>query len=168
VIAAYLRVKGEKTGDVRGPVSDRDRVKNGTIALLGVEHGIASPRDSASGLATGKRQHYPIIVTKEIDQTSPLFYRFITTNEVITKLELHFFGGDDTGGFMGGREAEIYTITASNAFVSRIDTGGRVDDQAEGDARLPLTERIAIVYDSIEWKWVNGGIAAQDAWSAGI
>jgi type VI secretion system secreted protein Hcp len=167
VIAAYLRVKGEKSGDVRGPVVDRDRVKNGTIALLGVEHGIASPRDSASGLATGKRQHYPIIVTKEVDRTSPLFYGFITGNEALTVFELHFFGADESGGLIGGRESELYTITLTKAFVSRIDVAGRVDEQADPAARLPMIERIAFVYDSIEWKWIDGGIASKDGWSTG-
>jgi len=167
VIAAYLRVKGEKTGDVRGPVSDRDRVKNGSIALLGVEHGIASPRDSATGLATGKRQHYPIVITKEVDRTSPLFYGFLVENEALTIFELHFFGSDEGGGFMSGRETELYTITLTKAFVSRIDVGGRADDQADPAARLPMIERIAVVYDSIEWKWINGGIVKKDGWSTG-
>ena len=167
MIAAYLRVKGEKTGDVRGPVSDRDRVKNGAIALLGVEHGIASPRDAASGLATGRRQHYPIIVTKAVDRTSPLFYGFLTENESLTSVELHFFGSEEGGSLMGARETELYTITLTKAFVSRIDVGGRADDQADPAARLPMIERIAVVYDSIEWKWINGGIVKKDGWSTG-
>ena len=167
MIAAYLRVKGEKTGDVRGPVSDRDRVKNGAIALLGVEHGIASPRDAASGLATGRRQHYPIIVTKAVDRTSPLFYGFLTENESLTSVELHFFGSEEGGSLMGARETELYTITLTKAFVARIDVGGRVDEQADPDSRLAMTERVSFVYDSIEWKWVDGGIASKDGWSTG-
>ncbi|MBL7976348.1 MAG: type VI secretion system tube protein Hcp [Candidatus Kapabacteria bacterium] len=34
--------------------------------------GIVSPRDPASGQATGKRQHSPIVLTKELDKSSPL------------------------------------------------------------------------------------------------
>ncbi len=33
---------------------------------------IQSPRDPASGQATGKRQHSPIVLTKELDKSSPL------------------------------------------------------------------------------------------------
>ena len=33
---------------------------------------IKSPRDSASGLPTGKRMHKPMIITKELDKSSPL------------------------------------------------------------------------------------------------
>jgi len=35
-------------------------------------HEIVSPRDAASGQATGKRSHSPITITKEIDKSSPL------------------------------------------------------------------------------------------------
>jgi type VI protein secretion system component Hcp len=30
-----------------------------------------------------------------------------------------------------------------------------------------MTERVSFVYDSIEWKWVDGGIASKDGWSTG-
>jgi hypothetical protein len=32
---------------------------------------VVSPRDAASGLPTGKRQHKPLTITKEIDKSSP-------------------------------------------------------------------------------------------------
>jgi hypothetical protein len=32
---------------------------------------IVSPRDAASGLPTGKRQHKPFVITKELDKSSP-------------------------------------------------------------------------------------------------
>lgn len=36
---------------------------------------IVSPRDAASGLPTGKRQHKPFVITKEYDKSSPLLAR---------------------------------------------------------------------------------------------
>lgn len=33
---------------------------------------VVSPRDAASGLPTGKRQHKPMVITKELDKSSPL------------------------------------------------------------------------------------------------
>ncbi len=36
---------------------------------------VVSPRDAASGLPTGKRQHKPIRIVKEIDKSSPLIQR---------------------------------------------------------------------------------------------
>ena len=44
--------------------------------LLEVKNGrtrwISSPRDAASGLPTGKRQHKPVSVTKPVDKATPL------------------------------------------------------------------------------------------------
>jgi len=34
------------------------------------ECGVTSPRDAASGLATGKRMHKPFVITKELNSTS--------------------------------------------------------------------------------------------------
>jgi type VI secretion system secreted protein Hcp len=167
VIGAYLRLKGEKAGDVKGPVIDRNEKKNGTIALLGIEHGVASVRDSATGLAAGKRQHHPIIVTKETDRTSPILYRMLTTNELITDFTLLFYGVEESMGLLGGRETLLYTIALKKAFVSRIDLSGSVDKQAEAADRLPLTERVSFVYETIVWEWASGGIIAEDGWSTG-
>ncbi len=35
-------------------------------------HEVKSPRDAASGQATGKRMHKPLVVTKELDKSTPL------------------------------------------------------------------------------------------------
>jgi type VI secretion system secreted protein Hcp len=37
----------------------------------GQAHEIVSPRDTASGLPSGKRQHKPFTITKEIDKSTP-------------------------------------------------------------------------------------------------
>jgi len=49
--------------DLELTTDDAQEVKGG--------HGIVSPRDPASGLPTGKRQHGDIVITKEIDKGSP-------------------------------------------------------------------------------------------------
>ena len=36
-----------------------------------VESNVVAPRDAASGLPTGKRQHKPVVVTKPLDNTAP-------------------------------------------------------------------------------------------------
>ena len=90
-------MSGERVKGIKGPVRDRDETKNGSIALLAVEHSIVSPRDTATGMATGKRQHHPITVTKETDNTSPFFYGLISRNDEITTVELLFFGNAKSG-----------------------------------------------------------------------
>src|SRR5579872_4319813 len=40
------------------------------IPILGFSMGVTAPRDSASGQASGKRQHKPIVVVKDVDTSS--------------------------------------------------------------------------------------------------
>lgn len=42
-----------------------------TKVIVMAFEGIVSPHDDASGQATGKRQHKPLVITKEIDKMSP-------------------------------------------------------------------------------------------------
>ena len=69
---AYLKLKGQKQGEIKGSVTQKGR--ENTILVFAVDHSIVSPRDSASGQATGKRIHKPFKITKEVDKASvPLF-----------------------------------------------------------------------------------------------
>src|SRR5699024_4095641 len=47
------------------------------FAISSYSHEIVSPRDPASGLPTGKRQHKPLTIRKEIDKSTPLLMRAI-------------------------------------------------------------------------------------------
>jgi type VI secretion system secreted protein Hcp len=85
---AYLTIKGAVQGQIKGSVTQKGR--EGQIAVYAYHHEVISPRDSASGLPTGKRQHKPLSITKEIDKSTPLLLRVLVTNEVLTEVVLHF------------------------------------------------------------------------------
>ena len=156
MMSAYLRIITERS------VRDRNSEKDGNIELLAVEHALISPRDPASGMATGKRQHLPITIAKVPDQTSPFFYESLARNREIPQVDLLFFDIDDRRGFLGGKEAKLYTISITKVFVSRIDFTGRENREAKDDIRFPLSERIAFVYDSIRWEWAPSKLVAED------
>jgi hypothetical protein len=50
-----------------------------------VDHFVASPRDTASGLPTGKRMHKPYAVTTDVSTATPLMYDALTTNRPVSK-----------------------------------------------------------------------------------
>lgn len=60
----FLKVEG-----VDGESKD-DKHKN-EIDVESWSWGIVSPRDAASGLPTGKRQHKPFVITKQVDKATP-------------------------------------------------------------------------------------------------
>lgn len=56
------------SGETRVAVGD---VNGDGKADATTQPGVTSPRDSSTGMATGKRQHQPITITKEVGATSP-------------------------------------------------------------------------------------------------
>lgn len=147
---AYLKLKGQKSGDIKGSVTQKGR--EGRIAVIAVSHTIVSPRDAASGLPTGKRMHKPIVITKVVDRTTPTLNNVLCTNENLTEVVFSVYEPRDGG------EALSYTIKLTNANIASIAM------RADADGRL--VEDITLVYQKIEWSWVNGGITAQDDWEA--
>lgn len=162
---AYLRLKGQKQGEIKGSVTQKGR--EGRIMVIAVSHEIVSPRDSASGLPTGKRQHKPFVITKEIDKSSPLLYNALVNNENITVWELRFFAPQlqSVGG--AGTEVNNYTVKLTNANIMDIKSV-MLNNKNPELARYAVYEEIAFTYQKIEWTWVDGGITAMDDWEAPI
>lgn len=162
--AAYLKLSAETLKDIKGPVRDRDSNKDGSIALIAVDHGVVSPRDAATGQATGRRQHLPITVTKATDQTSPFFWHLVARNEPITTAAFFFFGSQPG---LSGRETLLYRLTITRAFVSKVEFVGRTDPAAtEENNRFVSVEKISLVYDSIKWDWFSPQASAEDVFNS--
>ena len=150
---AYLKLKGQKQGDIKGSVVRKGQ--EGAIAVIAVSHEIISPRDPASGLATGKRQHKPFTFTKELDRSTPQLYKALVTGEVLPEVELVVFSSSDKQS-----KTPIYTVKLSNATISEI----RFVTPKDG----PEAHEISLTYQKITWTWVEGNITADDDWEAPI
>ena len=155
---AYLRLKGQTTGEIRGSVAQKGL--EGRIMVIAANHEIVSPRDPASGLPTGKRTHKPFVITKELDRSSPLLYSVLVNNENITEWELQFWQPTPTGA-----PRNYYTVRLTNANIASIDF--RMLNTRNPDlAKYAEYEEIAFTYQRIEWVWTDGGITANDDWAA--
>jgi hypothetical protein len=70
------KTKSNQSNDRSSVQNDESRIVKIRTTASGCEivfnQAIVSPRDAASGLPTGKRQHKPIVITKELDKSSPL------------------------------------------------------------------------------------------------
>ena len=163
--AAYLKCSTEPPGQVKGPVRDRDDFKNGSIALIALEHSLISPRHASTGVPAGARQHLPFAFTKETDQTSPFFYQCLARNELIRTVEIVCFGFYPSPGLGAGRETALYKITLTKAFVHKVEFVSRTEATAEADRRFPLTERISLVYELIQWEWLPSRTVAEDTFN---
>jgi type VI secretion system secreted protein Hcp len=157
---AYLKLKGQKQGDINGSVTQKGRENK--IMVIAVSHEIMSPRDPASGLPTGKRMHKPFVVTKELDKASPLLYNVLVNNENITEWELQFWQPSATGA-----EKQHYTVKLVNANIASIHF--RMLNNKNPDLmRYAEYEELAFTYQKIEWTWMDGGITAMDDWESPV
>ncbi len=162
---AYLKLKGQKQGDIKGSVIQKGR--EGMIAVVAVSHSIVSPRDPASGLPTGKRMHKPLVITKEIDKSTPLLMNMLVNNENITSLTLDFYQPQVSAAGGVGAEKQHYRIQLTNARVAAINT--RMDNNTHPDlAKYAPYEEVEFTYQTITTTYTDGGITATDDWVAAV
>ena len=157
---AYLKLKGQQQGDIKGSVTQKGR--ENSIMVIAVEHEIISPRDAASGLPTGKRHHKPLTITKEVDKSSPLLYNVLVNNENITNWELQFWQPSASG-----KEHQHYTIKLTNAQVAGIKLE-MLNNKYPENMQHKEREHISFTYQKIEWTWMDGGITAEDDWESPV
>ncbi len=157
---AYLRLKGETAGEVKGSVTQAGR--EDSIMVIGFEHDVVSPRDAASGLPTGKRQHMPITITKEIDLSTPILYQIMVQNENIPEWKMQCFQPS-----AAGQEQQHYTITLTNASIAGI-RAEMLNNKYSENMQHKEREHVSFCYQKIEWTWEEGGISTQDDWEAPV
>ncbi len=160
-LTASLSLVSPSMGRIEGALLQKGR--EGQIAVLASNHEVVSPHDPATGHASGKRLHEPLVLTKEIDQATPKLYRLLTLDEALGEFTLRFW--------VGGK-------TKTSALVPRMSlrlTGARlvamrfaqpyVLDPTQ--ANWPETEELSFLYQRIEWRWEATGEVAADDWMPG-
>jgi type VI secretion system secreted protein Hcp len=153
---AYMRLRGEIQGEIRGGVTQVGR--EDSILVIGYNHDVFSPRDARSGLPDEARQHAPLRITKEIDRSTPLLMAAWAQGERITEFELRFWQPSATG-----KEVQYYTIRLYDARIVGIRQemlNNRYPEYANHKER----EHVTFVYREIEWIFEDGGLAFQDEW----
>jgi type VI secretion system secreted protein Hcp len=128
----YMSVKG-----VPGPVLEK--AHRGQFDVIKFSHKVVSPRDSASGQPTGKRQHSAATVVLPTSEGTVPFRDAVTKNMVLPEVVIY-------------RPSQ--TITMVNVSVAE------VEDLDEDQVLLKL------VYEKITWNTPGegGGTTAEDAW----
>jgi type VI secretion system secreted protein Hcp len=125
--------------------------KGGVIGGLRFSYGVKSPRDAASGLPTGKRQHSPVVVTKAVGIASPQLLSAVTKNENLKSVVISVPGGEGLG----------YTIKLVNANVSEIKQYTEVIN-----GRATVLEDVSFTFQKIEVQDPGTGTTAMDDWEA--
>jgi type VI secretion system secreted protein Hcp len=155
-LPVYLELEGVSQGRIEGSCDIKGR--EGTIVVFSLGHNVVVPTDAASGLPTGRRQHSPLKILKEIDKSSPKLYRALVTGERMRRFILRFYRIGKTG-----LEENYFTIELENAAIVSITPSFPTAFLSQNESYRHM-ETVAFVYERIKWTWVDGGITAEDVW----
>lgn len=142
-----MAIQGEKQGAFPG-------AKDGTISGLRFSHGVRSPRDAASGQATGKRVHSPVVFTKPMGVASIQIFKALAENENLPSVTINLPGGERGAG---------YRIKLTNAVVSEV----KQYTEGTGSGSTVL-EDVSFTYQKIEVQDLGTGTLAADDWQAPV
>ena len=158
--AFYVNITGQKQGVIKGDVTVKGH--EGSILGLALSHEVLSPRDPASGLATGKRMHKPLTITTPWGSASPKLLNALYNNESLTSVLMHF-----SRSMANGIETEFMTIELTNASVS--DLVSRVPNVSDPNlVKMQEYHEVSFTYQKIKTTFLDGAIVAIDSWEAPV
>jgi type VI secretion system secreted protein Hcp len=111
----YCTITGSKSGKFKGddtPPEHKDKIRG-----LVFRYGLTSPRDMVTGHASGKRQHHPIAILKEVGPSSPQVLQSAANNEVLTSVLFEFIKVSQAGG----KASVYYTVKLTNATICNLE-----------------------------------------------
>jgi type VI secretion system secreted protein Hcp len=127
--------------------------------LVAHAHSLYIPTDNNSGKLTGTRIHTPFTFTKEIDSSSPYFFKAVSTGQTLKSAEFKWYKINDAG-----QEVEYFNTLLENVKVVKVAP-------VMHDIKDPFKEKhnhlehIELRYEKITWTYKDGNIIHTDAWN---
>jgi len=155
-LPAFMTLTGETQGVIQGSVTQTGR--EDSIEVIGFGHNVSAVFDASSGLPSGKRQHRPVRIVKNIDLSSPKLFTALTTNENLTDVTIRFWQPVSSG-----EEEQFYTVQLVNAKIVSI-----MPSHCSADADCIPTrpsEAVTFTYQTIVITWEEGGVTSESNWN---
>lgn len=146
----YLQVESTRQGKFRGESSAR----SGWLEGRRFSYQVTAPRDSASGLPTGKRRHSPVSIVKPLDASSPQFFSAAVNNENLKAVTVEF-----TRRGSDGQDRVYYSIKLTNASIGSIRQFTDCGEEME---------EITMFFKTITETHTAGGVTAEDDWATPV
>jgi len=153
----FLKANGE---DVQGESTQLSEGRENSIECTYFESEATTAREVQTGMATGRRQHKPLVIHKAIDKSTPLIAKALTKSAKIDG-EFKFFRPNPAGD---GTTQHFYTVKITNGRVASqkmVNKWTRPDDVHAG----PPHEEVTFVFQTIVWRYEVGGVEHEDAWA---
>ena len=155
---AYLSIRGVRRGQFKGETTHAAR-RDRWMEIVAFEMGLASPRDLATGQASGHRQHQPVKIVKEWGAASPQLLTACATNEILTEVVIEF-----TRTHPNGEDYVYQRVRLSDAAIAEIDRF-RGEAEAHTEAANPHElEEVEFIFRRIEVEDIDGSTMFADDW----
>ena len=151
---AYMSVQGSKQGVFKG-----EGARPGQISILQFTYEVKAPRDVATGQASGRRLHSPVMVTKELGAASPQLFTALVANEILPSVQIQFFRTR-----VDGKEELYHTVRLTNATVVRVRHHMH-NPEVVGLSPGRALEDVAFTFQRIEIQNNVGKTMGIDDWS---
>jgi type VI secretion system secreted protein Hcp len=145
----YLKLKLAEA-DVAGESRKKSLEREGTIECLSWDWGVSVPI-MASGERGNQRQHMPIVITKEMDASTPYLIKGLCENANVDLATFKFFRpprGKKTKAGAAAGVLHYYTVEITNGYVASIK-----QTQGEGNGPNSGLEEVTFMYENIKWVW---------------
>ena len=149
---AFLKIEG---------IEGESRLSPGDIDIVAFEYGVKSPRDSASGLATGRRQHTPIAepptpggtvgkvslqdfhFVKTMDKASPLLMKVCAQGQHIKEAKLTCRKAGD------GNQQEFLVVKLKDCIITSYQTTGDTNGDDDPLEDITISPSVVIVEQTV-------------------
>lgn len=153
----YLKANGK---DIKGESTQESLGRKDSIECVVYDQSVTTAREAATNMMTGRRQYQPLRIVKRIDKASPLLMKALTGNEKIDGV-FKFFRPNPAGD---GTTEQFYTVEVKEGNVASVKQ--QVQNTLDTSAvNMPPLEEVTLVFRTIKWTFMNGGITHEDSWS---
>lgn len=145
------------TDIIQGESTVTSNGREHTIEVMSLAQPLQAAFDRASLQPTGRRFYPPLTFTKVIDKATPQLRQALAQNQSLFG-EFKWFRPSPSGT---GTDQHFLTITVEQARIVKCVT--RLPDLlTTGSSAMPPHEEIELVFRSITWTYIDGGIEFRD------
>jgi type VI secretion system secreted protein Hcp len=137
-----------------------------SMPILGIQ--FATIHDQHTGQASGKRQHKPILITKEWGANSPQLFGHLYSNDVLDEVDIEFDGSDDWISLVNAQIVNIRSASVGGKMRERIAFSYETVEVGKGASGRAVDthelERVFYTFHMIDMENKLGKLAASDNW----
>jgi type VI secretion system secreted protein Hcp len=148
----YVQIEGTKQGKFKAECGQ----KEWKDAMAGIDfaYEVTTATEVGTGQASGRRQHKPIVITKEVGAASPQLFQALVQNEVLKSVLISFVETNAEGVV-----EVVHTIKLTNARVTSLKT---FLGTSSGSKDMRLLETFSLSFQRIDIENKPGKTMASD------